>query len=263
MKGRTTRLGRIAALAIGGAAAAIGIAALAGAGAQDADCPCGAACGCTDSGARISVVGEGEVSVDPNRAEISVGASFERTTAEAAQQAVNRVLAEVIDEIRDLDIEGTQIQTAGITLHPIYNRPRDGQPEVTGYRASNTVRVRVDDVQRVGEVLDVAVEHDANQGFGISFMLRNEERATQEALRQAVAQAKRKAQTMGEALGMKMLAIEEVVEMGAQRPQPVYRGVEMMDARMASAPTPVESGQITVRASVTLVARVGEEERDG
>ncbi len=246
---------RVAALMVGAGLAVGGLSLLGGATSAPDDC----ACAVCVSGTRVSVVGEGEVSVEPDRAEISVGASFEARTAEDAQERVNRVLADVIGEITDLDIRGTVIQTSGISLSPVYNQPRNGERSLSGYRASNTIRVRVDDVSRVGEVLDAAVESDANQGFGISFMLRDEETPKREAIRRAVAQAKSKAATMGEALGMKVLMIEEVSEQGAQRPQPIYRGMERAALSMDAVSTPVEAGQITVHAGVTLVARVGVE----
>jgi len=168
------------------------------------------------------------------------------------------VLGKLIADVKDLDVEGMMIQTSQISLSPVYESGRGRDvPSIVGYRASNTVMVRVDDVTRVGDVVDVAVAHGANEAMGVSFLLRNPERAQLEALRRAVATARAKADAVAGAMGMKVERVEEVSEQGAEPPRPVYaRGVEMM--AMDAAPTPVEAGQITIRAQVTMTCRLGQ-----
>ena len=209
----------------------------------------------------ISVVGVGEIDLEPDRAQVTLGAVFQAETAGEAQLRVNRVLAQVIDDVRDLDIRGTVIQTSSISIQPIYDSQRNRAPRITGYRASNSVSVQVDDVSQVGRVMDVGVAHEANQGFGVTFSLQDRAAAEREALRLAVAEARKKADVIASELAMGDLRIARVTEQGAEPPRPIIqRGVESV-AMMRSAdaaPTPIEGGKITVRAQVTMDCVIGD-----
>ncbi len=209
----------------------------------------------------LSVVGVGELALEPDRAQVVLGAVFEGDTAGEAQHRVNRVLGQIIEDVRDLKIVGTVIQTASISIHPIYDRPRNKAPRVTGYRASNTISVQVDDVSQVGRVMDVGLSHEANQGFGVTFMLQNRAEAEREALRMAVSEGKRKAQVIASELGLGEMRVVRVTEHGAEPPRPIMqRGIESYDmpSMDAASATPIEGGKIIVRARVTMDCKVGE-----
>lgn len=213
-----------------------------------------------DRACDLSVVGVGELALEPDRASVTLGAVFQAETAGEAQRRVNRVLAQVIDDVRDLDIPGTQIQTASISIQPVYEHQRNKAPRITGYRASNSVSVQVDDVSQVGRVMDVGVVHEANQGFGVSFTLQDRAAAQREALRMAVSEARRKSDIIASELAMGELRVVRVTEQGAEPPRPIIqRGIESMDMMSmdAAAPTPVEGGKITVRAQVTMDCVIG------
>ena len=216
---------------------------------QDLDQPCD-----------LSVVGVGELALEPDRAQVTLGAVFQAETAGEAQRRVNRVLAQVIDDVRDLDIAGTLIQTSSLSIQPVYEHQRNKAPRITGYRASNSVSVQVDDVSQVGRVMDVGVLHEANQGFGVNFMLQDRAAAEREALRIAVSEARRKSDIIASELSMGELRVVRVTEQGAEPPRPIIqRGIESMDmaARSVAAPTPIEGGKITVRAQVTMDCVIG------
>lgn len=212
-----------------------------------------------DRACDLSVVGVGELSLEPDRAQVTLGAVFQAETAGEAQRRVNRVLGQVIDDVRDLDVAGTLIQTSSISIQPVYEHQRNKAPRITGYRASNSVSVQVDDVSQVGRVMDVGVLHEANQGFGVNFMLQDRAAAEREALRMAVSEARRKSDIIASELAMGELRVVRVTEQGAEPPRPVIqRGIEsaaMM--RSDAAPTPIEGGKITVRAQVTMDCVIG------
>lgn len=217
--------------------------------AQDAKLPC-----------EVSVVGVGEMAVEPDRAQVVLGAVFEADTAGEAQHRVNRVLGQIIEDVRELEIEGTLIQTASISIQPVYDRPRNQAPRVKGYRASNTVSVQVDDISQIGRVMDVGVAREANQGYGVTFMLQDRAAAERDAMRLAVDTARQKAEVIASALDRGSMRVVRVTEQGAEPPRPVMqRGVESMAMRsMDAAPTPVEGGKITVRAQVTMDCVIGD-----
>lgn len=210
----------------------------------------------------LTVTGQGRVSAAPDRAVVRLGAVAQADEAQAAQQQVNQVVQRALDAIRGVGVPDERIRTVGLSLFPVYSqpepRPQRGQPEeprIVGYRASNTVEVTLDDLDLVGQVIDAGVGAGANQLEGLSFELRDDIEQRQQALQRAVEEARAKAQTLAEALGVQLAGVYRASEGGIGVYQPQMRGA-MMYARAEMA-TPVEPGQVEVQASVTVTYRIG------
>lgn len=217
----------------------------------------------------VRVAGTGSVEVDPNRFSVTLGVRARAATAGEAQGQVNEAMAGVIEAVRGLEIEGELLTTGRVSLSPIYeqrprNASRDGvnePPKIIGYDASNTVAVRGDEIDRVGQVIDVGIEGGANQAYGVSFMLQNRERAELDALSEAVRVARAKADVIAEAMGRR---VEVVLEVSESRAAATARlqgggGQSPFASRMeAAAPTPVEGGKLGVSADVVLTVRLAD-----
>jgi uncharacterized protein YggE len=204
----------------------------------------------------VTVSGEGLVTAEPDLAEIDIGVVTDAGTAPQAGKENAAKLAKVIAEVKKLIGTRDEVKTIGYSLSPNYRHPKEGgKPEITGYRATNIVRVRTGALQGVGNLIDAATQSGANTIQRLAFTLKDEEAAKREALRSAAAKAKSKAEDMARALGLKIVRVLSVVE-GEQGFQPILRrgGAELMQGQ--AAPTPVESGTIQVRASVTLTAEL-------
>jgi uncharacterized protein YggE len=219
----------------------IGIAALAQAQAQ----------GQPEQGGRNQIVtsGNGQVTVTPDQATLSVGAQAQRPTAAEAMAEVNRAATQIIGRWQQLGIRREDVQTASIQVFPVYNTPREGaQPQVTGYRAFYGLAVMVRDLNLVGRAVDAAVAGGANAIQGVTFGLRETARARNEALAMAVREAREKAEAIAGAAGLRIRGIERIVEAG--------EGVAVREQRLAPAAvaqTPIEPGTLTVTARVTVV----------
>jgi len=223
----------------------------------------GSALAQTDDGAPpvLSVQGTAQVRIAPDQALVRLGIVEQKSTAADAQQGVGQVASAILDAIRGLGIEDSQVQTSRLTLSPIYTRQNPGNSEparIIAYRASNTVSVRVGDLDLVGEVIDAGLDAGANQLEGISFSLRDDLPARQEALREAVAEARAKAETIADALGVDLAAIVSVTEGNVFVQQPVMemaalgRGVALQGAAV----TPVSPGEVSVNATVSIQYRI-------
>lgn len=210
--------------------------------------------------ATLAVTGRGEVKASPDTAVVRLGATHQAEEAQAAQDAVNRVVRAALERIKEAGVDEAQIQTAGVSLHPVYDHggPRDQprEPRVVGYRASNTLRIEVRDLTKVGDVIDGAVEAGANELQGLDYELREDGEAKAGALTRAVEKARSEAETVAQALGLSLRGVErvEVGEVGHRPPMPMARGMVMAEAAMA--PTPTEPGQVQVDAMVTIVYRL-------
>jgi uncharacterized protein YggE len=212
----------------------------------------------------LAVTGQGEASAKPDLAVVRVGAAVQASAASDAQAKVNQVVQATLASLKGLGIDAQRISTSGVELSPLYSTPeprRPGDvpppPQVTGYQASNVVRVEVTDIQRVGEVIDAAVKAGANRIDGVSFELKDQGEARAKALRDAVADARIKANVMAEAMGLRLESVLEVNEEGVQPFFPQARMRAAVGFAMESG-TPIEPGQVRINASVTVRYRIGQ-----
>jgi hypothetical protein len=212
----------------------------------------------------LTVSGSGEARVAPDEATVRLGVVAQAATARAAQDQVSRAAGAVLDAIRKLGVKDQDIQTSGLSLSPLYSQGRPNQenqaPRITGYQANNTVTVRIEDLTKVGPVIDAGLGAGANTLDGVEFGLRNDEAARAQALADAALKARSKAQTLASTLGLKLGNILEVVEGGVSVvPQPYPRfNRAMAELSVASPETPVSAGQVGVQASVTLRYRISQ-----
>lgn len=226
-------------------AAALGVTAAGPASAQDAQT--------AQQPGLITVIGEGEVTAAPDMADIGIGVVTDGATAAAALQANSTALAAVIDGLKKDGIESRDLQTSGLSLDPRYEPMRNGQaPKLAGYRASNTVNVRVRDLSKLGALLDKSVGTGANELRGLSFGLTERGSLQDDARRRALKDAMRKAQLYAETGGVKLGALRAVDEEAFGFPEPKLARPRMAMAADAAPPVPIEGGELAVRARVQV-----------
>jgi hypothetical protein len=189
---------------------------------------------------------------------VDVGVVTEAPEAKDAARLNAEKLDSVLTAIRNALGAGAKFETVSYSLNPVYRHPEPRrEPVLTGYSATNVVRVKDLALDKVGEVIDLATSSGANSVSNIAFGLRDEAAAKARALREAANDAKAKADALADALGVQVLGILSVSEGEPDivRPMPMYRA-EMAMAQGAAPPTPIEAGAIEVRASVTLVVLI-------
>jgi uncharacterized protein YggE len=215
----------------------------------------------------LTVTGEGESAARPDRAVVRLGAAAQGETASAAQEQVNQVMQAAIDAIRAAGIKDEMISTAGLSLYPVYSdqapRPMPGgqqqrpsEPRIVAYRAGNSVRVVVDDLAKVGDVIDDGVKAGANQIEELTFQLKDDTAARREALTGASKQARAKADAIAQAMGLRIDGVVEVTEGGVQIMRPRMEMARGGAVAAMEAATPVQPGQVDVHATVTVTYRV-------
>ncbi|MFN4100901.1 MAG: SIMPL domain-containing protein [Pararhodobacter sp.] len=205
-------------------------------------------CG-TSGPSRLSVVGEGLSRVAPDMATVQVGVTTQADSAAEAMRLNSEQQNAVIEALNGAGIDGRNIQTSGVTLTPLM-RYDDGQPpSVTGYQASNLVSVRMADLARVGEVLDTIVTAGANEINGITFSREDDADAIDEALRAAVADARRKAEVLAEASGLSLGAVITMRDLpsGEGDPRPM---MQMRSESAGSVPIQPGEGHLSARVEI-------------
>ena len=207
----------------------------------------------------ITVNGEAIIAAEPNQAQIDIGVTTQaRSAPEASRENAER-LGRVLAEVKKLLSKADEVKTSGYSLNPQYRYPQGGKPEIVGYTANNIVRIKTTKLDDVGKLIDAAMQAGANNINRLMFTIKDEEAARLDALRQASAKAKAKAEAIAASLGLKILRIASVTE-GERSFQPIFRQTPMArgEALTAQAPTPVEPGTVDVRSTVSLTAEVSE-----
>jgi len=204
----------------------------------------------------ITVNGNATVETVPDQAIVRIGIVRPGGTAREAQDDASRIGQAILKAIGALGVPAARIQTSRLTITPQYTQQRPGSndaPHITGYTATNSIAVTLDDLALIGQVVDAGLDNGANQLNSVQFRLKDDATVREKALKLAVAEASGKAKAMAEALSVTLGPLQEVLESGSSVTPLADRGeaVYAMAAR-ASVPTPVSPGQIEVSASVVL-----------
>jgi uncharacterized protein len=201
--------------------------------------------------------GEATVTVRPDQVRIEIGVVTQAQTAESAAGQNAKQTTDVLSTLKKELGAAAEIQTSGYSIQPNYRHSRDGTtpPTIVGYTASNTVQVKSTDVSTVAKVIDAATRAGANNIHGIQFTVKDEQSVRGEALRQAARNARANAEAMAAGLNMKIGRIVHISEGEAGRVVPMR--MEMMRAQADSAAnTPIEPGNVQIRAVVTVTAEL-------
>ncbi|HVZ23731.1 MAG TPA: SIMPL domain-containing protein [Vicinamibacterales bacterium] len=202
----------------------------------------------------VVTTGEGVVQAAPDRAWITIGAESRAATAKDAQQQNTAAMRPVQDRLRAAGVPADAIRTIGYDLQYEWDYV-NGKRVGRGYVARNTIEVRVDDVSRVGDYLQIATESGATTLGGVRFDVKDRARFEREAIRLAVADARGKADAAAAGAGRSVDRIVRIDQTGLNIPVQVRPMFREAAAQAAPAPAPpIVSGEIEIRANVSLTA---------
>ena len=204
----------------------------------------------------IHSTGSGNVIGTPDRAQVTFAVETENPDVKVAQQANAVQMTKVINALVTAGLPKDALKTTGYNIYPVYDdysKPLLEQ-KIRAYRVTNTLTVTLHDVNRTGEVIDIAVANGINQASSIQFMLSDEQSQVlrTEALKKAVSRARADADTVAGALGTVILDVQSVDISGGYAPV-LFENYNAPDATTKSAATtPVQPGDVTVTAQVSI-----------
>ena len=208
-----------------------------------------------DAPPSLTVEGRGEAQGKPDLATITLGVVTQGKTSAEAMEANAKIASTLLTQLRERGIADRDLMTIGLSLNPEYAQDsnRANAPKIVGYRASNRLAVRLRDVSKVGGVLDLATAAGVNDINGPVFGVADPQALQDEARKKAAMDARRVAELLAQSLGVKLGGIREITDNAAPRPLPEPRMMRAAPTAMAAAATPVEGGELTASASVTVV----------
>ena len=203
----------------------------------------------------IQTMGTGNIISTPDRAQVTFAVQTENSDVKQAQYENAQKMARVQDALIAAGIPRDALKTTGYNIYPVYEDSTGIlKPKIKTYQVTNRLTVTLHDVNQTGTVIDTAVANGINEADSIQFMLSDEkaQEVRTEALREAVARAKSDADTISAAMGTTITGVQRA-ETGSSY-TPVYFQNYALDsaAVKSAAATPIQSGDVTVSASVTI-----------
>jgi hypothetical protein len=196
----------------------------------------------------ITVSASGYVTAEPDQARLSTGVTSEADTAKAALAANSELMQKVIAGLKESGVDAKDIQTGNFSVEPRYTQGKSTTPTIDGYRVTNQVEILVRDLKSLGGLLDKLVTLGANQMHGLTFEVSKAETLKDDARKEAVANARRRAELLATAAGASVGEVVTIAEdVSYQGPRPMA-----MSARTKAEFVPVESGTETLEARVTV-----------
>ena len=196
----------------------------------------------------VTVTGNGIATAPADTAQITVGVVSEDDTARKALDENIDAMSEVVDQLKKEGISAKDIRTLNFSVNPRYQQSRDGKkPEIIGYRATNMVNITVRELSQLGDILDQVVTLGSNQISGVRFSVDEPSKLLDEARKEAMKDANRKAKLLAKATGASLGKALKVQENYGPQPRPMMTRVE---ARARD--VPIEPGEQTLRAQVTV-----------
>lgn len=202
----------------------------------------------------FTVTGTAEVTAVPDTAMVSFGVNKNSPTTEAAKEDVNKIINQITQDLKALGVAEKDIKTSNYSINPDYDYT-NGRQTPRGYTVSANIDVRLESVERANQAIDIVTRDGATQVGGVQFVLDDEEKAKleEEARKEAIEKAKKKAESIAKAAGIRLGRIVDVQESGGDNdPRPYYS--TMSDTKQANPeePTQLNPGENKVVTTVSL-----------
>jgi uncharacterized protein YggE len=203
----------------------------------------------------IVTTGEAVIHRAPDQAFVTVSVETRARNPRDAQRQNAETMTAVERAIIANGIPKDALRTLGYNIQQEFDFV-DGRRVSRGYVARNAIEVRVDAIDRTGEVIDAAVQAGATSVSSIRFELKDRPAAEREALRLAVIDARARADAAAAGAGRtvdRVVRIDDTPTSRIPMPRPM-----MAMAREAAdvQQTPIEAGQLDITAQVTLTVTI-------
>jgi uncharacterized protein YggE len=205
----------------------------------------------------VVVRGEGEVRTQPDVAFITLATEHRANAAKDAQAQGAAAMTAVQQRLTAAGVAKDAIRTLSYDLQPQFDYV-NGKQVARGFLARNVVEVRVDQVARVGELLEIVVTAGGTAVQGVRFDVKDRTQLERQAISRAVADARARAVAAAEGAGTTIVAVVRIEESGViSRPvdQPMMR-MAADSIAAAPPPPPIAAGEAVIRATVTLTASI-------
>jgi len=201
----------------------------------------------------ISVVGEGKVTAQPDRAALQLGMQVRHEDLVQARQEVTRRSEAILQHLISLGIEKRQVSATDINTLPEYRWDEQRKTQVlTGYSVQRSIEVALMDLSLLSTVIEGSADAGANRITPPQLSHSREAELRRDALRLATEDARANASAIAEALGGSLGAVRDIGTTGSPRPVPMARDTMMRaSAESTGADATYIAGEQTFKARVS------------
>ena len=205
----------------------------------------------------ISVSGSGSISVEPDLAILNIGVEAIGKTVSSARSEAASAMDSVVSSLKKEGILTKDIQTQQLTIYPRYDYQTNKQVLI-GYSVTNTARVKVRDLSKVGKIVDSAAASggDYVRINGISFNVEDTDQYMESLRKQAVQKAQIKAEEYADSAGVKLGSLRSLTEVGAQSPHMPSAMDNQMRAMSVPMESPISGGELQITVTVFTVFNI-------
>jgi len=200
----------------------------------------------------VTVIGSGEVQGTPDTLNVNASIEFIAPDVTGAMNQTSDRQNAVIQALVDAGVDRKDINTSQVSLQPQFTGGSDNPQTIVGYRASNSIDIKIRQLDAASQALALIVSSggDATRINNVNYSIDDDSQLVRDARSRAFEDAKDRADQYAQLSGMSLGRVVSISESAGSPPPPIpYRGAEMAMA----APVPVEPGQQTVSFSVTVV----------
>ncbi|NUW68606.1 oxidative stress defense protein [Vibrio coralliilyticus] len=198
----------------------------------------------------LATTGYGEVVAKPDMAKFTVRVVETTMTAEQAKQTVDKVVTDFLTELKEQGMSADNITSSNLYISPQYHYPKNGKPELVGYRASRTVNVTVDELVNLNQYLDIALNSGINQVENIQLKVKDQAKYQEQARQAAIKDANSKAESLASGFGKDINGVWRI-DYNMPSSQPVLMRSMAMDAKTES--NTYQDSTIVIRDRVDVI----------
>ncbi len=204
----------------------------------------------------FTVEGTGEATAIPDTAMVNVGVSKNSATVTQAQEQVNTIINQITSDIKKLGIEEKDIKTVNYSVNPNYDYT-SGSQKINGYMVNADVQVKIKPVERANQVIDIATKAGATDVGNVQFILNDEKKKEleEQARKEAIAEAKTKAENLAQSAGIRLGRIVDIQESGSpyyQAPVAAYGAKQLGGAGGEMMETQINPGENKITSNVSI-----------
>ena len=200
-------------------------------------------------------VGEGSASQAPDTATISFGVTKSSSTVSDAQNQTNKAINYVLESIKDLGVSEKDLKTTNYSVNPNYSF--EGIQKISGYTVTQNIELKIKDIKNTNRLIDAITGNGGNLIGQVQFGFDDKTKAKLEdkARKEAVGNAKEKAQSLANAAGVRLGKIINVTESQDNFPRPIpFESAK--DGIQETPSTNITPGENNIKISVTLTYEI-------
>jgi len=212
----------------------------------------------------ISAGGSGEVYANPDLAVVDFTVVTDAATVAEATQNNTTAMNAVNAAVKAAGVADSDLKTTNYSIYPLYDYVQascvppcpEGKRVLTGYEVSQTLEVKIRDLTKTGQIIEAATAAGANQVGDLQFTVENPDQYTAQAREQAIAEAKSKAQSIANQLGVELGRITGFSESGSVPSPIIYTESAAAGAGGAAVTPTVQPGQNKITDNVTVTYEI-------